>query len=67
MRIRFKEAFRDEFPKEEYEVIGVSTDMNFFKVINEQGEGDWCAYYMIEDVEKYMFGLDLGGENNERN
>ena len=50
MKIKFKDAFRDEFPKEEYEVIGVSTDMNFFKVINEQGEGDWCAYYMIEEV-----------------
>lgn len=53
MRIKFKEVFRKEFPKKWYEVIAMSIDMNFFKVINEQGEGEWCGAYMIEDVEKY--------------
>ena len=66
MKVKFKEAFRCEFPKEWYEVIGVLEDTSFIKVINEQGEGDWCGVYMVEDVEKYMFGLDLGG-SNERN
>ena len=50
MKLKFKEAFRDEFPNEEYEVIAISNDMSFFKVVNEQGEGDWCASYMVEEV-----------------
>ena len=66
MKLKFKEAFRDEFPQQYYKVVAISNDMNFFKVINEQGEEDWCGAYMIEGVEKYMFGLDLGG-NDERN
>lgn len=51
MRIKFKDSFKEEFSKDWYEVIVVSEDLSFYKVINDENEEDWCGEYMVEEVE----------------
>ena len=50
MKIRIKEEFRDEFSKEYYEVIGINPEMTFFKIINDDNNGDWVGDYLVEEV-----------------
>ena len=59
VKIRIKEAFKAEFSKESYTVIGITSSMDFYKVINDDNIEDWIGSYLVEEVisEGYFKGV----------
>lgn len=50
MKVKIKKGFEAEYKKSIYDVIAVSEDLNYAKIINDEGQEDWLGMYMIQDL-----------------